>query len=249
MSPYVTITYMYMYVHVCTCMYMYNIGHVQPVDRLDLYAYGWGDFFLDIISRRSDSLIPVKNIYEKVIPGLKRNVLSARISKLQVKSEALSEPYISAMKKLGLVVTGASHFVGIVDFIKICKYFHVQPPDNLTKFYTINSEVNPEDVLRSFSSDPTEAQQGQGLQPSSSAVLPSHIHTGSGSALSGVGDGGDGGVGVMPLLSSVGPGPGGDESTAMNRELTASPLVTEEGEGFMCKCIVHMCIVLHVYNM
>lgn len=98
----------------------------------------------------------MKNIYEKVIPGLKRNVLSARISKLQVKSEALTEPYISALKKLGLVVTGASHFVGIVDFIKICKYFQIQPPDNLTKFYAINSSVNPEDVLSSFSAEKTE---------------------------------------------------------------------------------------------
>ena len=221
--------YMYNIMYTCTCI---HVGHVQAVDRLDLYAYGWGDFFLDIISRRSDSLIPVKNIYEKVIPGLKRNVLSARISKLQVKSEALSEPYISAMKKLGLVVTGASHFVGIVDFIKICKYFHVQPPDNLTKFYTINSEINPEDVLRSFAADPTDTQ-GQSLQPSNSAVVPSNIlpGSGSGSVVSGVGGDGGGGGGVMPLLSSGGAEHGdGSRRSGVNRELTSSPHVAEEGE-------------------
>ena len=130
-------------------------GHSQPVDRLDLYAFGWGDFYLDIVTRRSHSFIPVRNIYEKVIPGLKRNVLSARISKLQVKSEALTEPYISSMKKMGLVVTGASHFVGIADFVKICRYFHVEPPGILTKFGTITSEIDPEAVLRSFSGNQT----------------------------------------------------------------------------------------------
>ena len=128
-------------------------GHSQPVDRLDLYSFGWGDFQLDVVSRHTHSFIPVKNIYERVIPGLKRNVLSARISKLQVKSEALTEPYITSMKKLGLVVTGASHFVGITDFVKICHYFHVQPPASLAKFCNITSDADPEAILRSFSSE------------------------------------------------------------------------------------------------
>ena len=117
-----------------------------------------------MIARHSDSIIPVKNLYEKVIPGLKRNVLSARISKLQVKSEALMEPYVRALKKLGLVVTGASHFVGIVDFIKICNYFKTPPPDNLTKFYTISSEVHPDDVVRSFTFGKVDLQV-QSIQP------------------------------------------------------------------------------------
>ncbi|CAI8036655.1 hypothetical protein GBAR_LOCUS20519 [Geodia barretti] len=59
------------------------------------------------------------------------------------------------MKKMGLVVTGASHFVGIADFVKICRYFHVEPPGILTKFGTITSEIDPEAVLRSFSGNQT----------------------------------------------------------------------------------------------
>ena len=211
-------------------MYIVHVGHTQPLDRLDLYAYGWGDFFLDIIARRIDSLIPVKNIYEKVIPGLKRNVLSARISKLQVKSEALSEPYISAMKKLGLVVTGASHFVGIVDFIKICKYFHVQPPDNLTKFYTINSEVNPEDVLRTFSTEQAE-NRGQSFQPSG-GELPSHLQPDRGMQSSGSGGGG-------MLLSS---GQGDAMPSGVSVELSASPHVTEEGKMLTLVHVHSTCI-------
>ena len=223
---------MYMYNYICVV----HVGHSQPLDRLDLYAYGWGDFFLDIISRRSNCFIPVKNIYEKVIPGLKRNVLSARISKLQVKSEALSEPYISAMKKLGLVVTGASHFVGIVDFIKICKYFHVQPPHNLTKFYAINSEVNPEDVLRSFSVEQSEIQ-GLSVQPP---------HDGRGSTV-GVSQGGRG-VGSDGVLSvqgeevrpsSQGSGMGSDISTASHHS-TPDKGETAVSSGCTCTCTMHI---------
>lgn len=210
----------YFHVHVCTTC----VGHAQPLDRLDLYAYGWGDFFLDIIARRTDSFIPVKNIYEKVIPGLKRNVLSARISKLQVKSEALSEPYISAMKKLGLVVTGASHFVGIVDFIKICKYFHVQPPDNLTKFYAVNSEVNPDDVLRTFSSEKTE-NQALGLLPTGSLFPGSEVQPGNMQS----GAEGSGGA-VMVSSGQADARPDSRGTSSRNVDQSASPQTTEEGQ-------------------
>ena len=218
------------------------IGHAQPLDRLDLYAYGWGDFFLDIIARRTDSFIPVKNIYEKVIPGLKRNVLSARISKLQVKSEALSEPYISAMKKLGLVVTGASHFVGIVDFIKICKYFHVQPPDNLTKFYAVNSEVSPEDVLRTFSSEKTE-NQGLGLPPTGSLFPASEV---------GPGDMQEGSGGAVMVASGQGDArPDTRGTSSMSVDQSASPQTTKEGETVLIinmyctyTCILYTCTTM-----
>ena len=174
-------------------------GHPKPLDTIYLYAYGWGDFFLDVIARHSDSIIPVKNLYEKVIPGLKRNVLSARISKLQVKSEALMEPYITALKKLGLVVTGASHFVGIVDFIKICKYFKTPPPDNLTKFYAISSEVNPDDVLRSFSAGRGDLQvQSMQLSPMFSSDIGGQMPGSSGASCG------------VDMMSDLSPPSGGD---------------------------------------
>lgn len=226
------------------------------MDRLYLYSYGWGDFFLDIISRRTNSFIPVKNIYEKVIPGLKRNVLSARISKLQVKSEALSEPYITSMKKLGLVVTGASHFVGIVDFIKICQYFHVQSPNNLSKFYVINSEVDPQSVLQSFSNDPpinndNIFQQQQQQESSNDSLLVSHgqSNTSSGSEImsllstnTGQGEGGSGVVAGEMRPSSRGSGIGGEMNS------TSSPYEKGTQTLYMHTCTVY-CISYYIHTM
>ena len=94
--------------------------------------------------------MPVKNMYEKVIPGLKRNVLSARISKLGIRSLVFVEPYISALKKLGLNVTGSSHYMTIVDFVKICKYFKILAPDSLSHFSFITSDLEVEEVLQTF---------------------------------------------------------------------------------------------------
>lgn len=129
-----------------------------PVNTLTLYTYSYGDTVtLDVISRKEDSLIPVRNIYENVIPTLKRNVLSARISKLGVRSLALTEPYVSTLKKIGLKVVGSSHYVTILDFIKICKYFKHPPPESLAKFCFITSLMDPEDVVKSFSGTGTRS--------------------------------------------------------------------------------------------
>ena len=120
-------------------------------DTVCLYVYHWGTVSLDVITRKEEaSVIPVKNIYEKVIPGLKRNVLSARISKLGIRSLVFVEPYISALKRLGLNVTGSSHYMTIVDFVKICKYFKIVAPDSLSHFSFITSDLEVEEVLQSF---------------------------------------------------------------------------------------------------
>ena len=86
-----------------------------------------------------------------MLPGLKRNVLSARISKLGIRSLALTEPYVSTLKKIGLKVVGSSHYVSILDFIKICRYFKRPPPESLAKFCFITSQMEPEDVVKLFS--------------------------------------------------------------------------------------------------
>ena len=215
------------YIHVISLSSISSlIGHSQPVDRLDLYAFGWGDFHLDIVTRHSHSFIPVRNIYEKVIPGLKRNVLSARISKLQVKSEALTEPYISSMKKLGLVVTGASHFVGITDFVKICRYFHVEPPGILTKFCSVTSEIDPETVLRLFSTDQTTNQTPGSLvgDDAVSKMMGSTLNQSSG--IASLLGGGGGGMGEGERPSSRG-------SAMSGGDISASPHnVSEEGVYF-----------------
>ena len=63
-------------------MYIKHVDCAEPVERLVIYMYeyGWGDFFLIIFLRCSDSLIPMKEIYTKVIPKLKWRTLSTQAS-------------------------------------------------------------------------------------------------------------------------------------------------------------------------
>ena len=127
-----------------------NVGR-PPLDTLCFYNFHWGGASVDVITRNEDpTLIPVKNIYEKVIPGLKRNVLSARNSKLGVKSIVLPEPYVSTLKTTDLGVTGSSHYMTIPNFTRICSYFKHPPPDILMKFDFVTSKLDPEVVLPIF---------------------------------------------------------------------------------------------------
>lgn len=105
---------------------------------------------MDVLFNREGPLIPIKNIYERVIPGLKRNVLSARISKLGVKSITFVEPHLTTVKKFGLSVTGSSHYVTVPDFIKVCKYFKLVPPRNMPRLCDFTSRNAPDEILAAF---------------------------------------------------------------------------------------------------
>ncbi len=117
---------------------------------------------LDVLVTNSlPSYIPVKNVYQRAIPYLKQNVLSARISKHGIRSAVLSEPYVSTVKKLSMGLTGSSHYITISDFFKICRYFKHQPPEKLSNFQFVTSAVSTDDVLEMFNHP--ESARGQEL--------------------------------------------------------------------------------------
>ena len=95
-------------------------------------------------------LIPKRNLYLKAIPGLTLNVLSARISKLGIRSLVLPEPYVSTLKKLNLGLNGSSHYVTISNFVKICTYFKRKPPALVGKFDLVSSDLDPKEVVCLF---------------------------------------------------------------------------------------------------
>lgn len=123
----------------------------SPVDVLRVYQFKCGKEYIDIITRLNLApLVPIKDVYHKAIPDLKQNVLSARISKLGIRSLVLSEPYVSTVKKLNIGLTGSSHYVTIPDFMKICVYFKKTPSDYILKLDLILSSHAVDDVLRMF---------------------------------------------------------------------------------------------------
>lgn len=129
----------------------------SAIDTLCVYQFICGPEFIDILTRRdSTPLIPIKNVYVKAIPGLKQNVLSARISKLGIRSLVLSEPYVSTLKKLNLGLTGSSHYITVTDFIKICGYFRRSIGSFIANLDLILSTHAPGDVVRMFN-DPGSA--------------------------------------------------------------------------------------------
>ncbi len=100
-------------------------------------------------------------MYQRAIPHLKQNVLSARISKHGIRSAVLSEPYVSTVKKLDLGLTGSSHYITVSDFFTICHYFKQQPPNILMNFRFVNSGISSEDVLEMFNNP--EGMRGREL--------------------------------------------------------------------------------------
>lgn len=121
------------------------------MDTLCIYQFKYGKEYIEVITRRNlVPLIPIKNVYNKAIPDLKQNVLSARISKLGIRSLVLSEPYVSTVKKLDIGLTGSSHYVTVLDFIKICIYFKAVPDAYISKLDLILSLHPVEDILRLF---------------------------------------------------------------------------------------------------
>lgn len=122
-------------------------------DTLCLYSYHWGPTHIDIITRRSgQSLVPVKNVYGRVVPGLTRNAISNRIPKIGAKTIALPETHINTLKKLQLPITARSHYLLIEDFIRLCCYYKKTPPSNLSHFITVNASNNPAEVLQLLNS-------------------------------------------------------------------------------------------------
>lgn len=127
--------------------------HTAPPDVICLYSYHWGSTHIDIITRNQDNtVIPMKNVYGSVIPGLTRNAVSNRIPKVGAKTVALPEPHINALKKLHLPITARSHYLTVQDFSTVCTYYKRPPPRNLKDFGLITSCDNPADVLKHFNS-------------------------------------------------------------------------------------------------
>ena len=129
----------------------------SPIDLVCVYHYHWGPTTIDVLTRNNKAtLIPIRNVYNKAIPGLKQNVLSARISKLGIRSLVLPEPYVSCLKKLNMGLTGRSHYITIPDFIKICNYFKHPPPDDIINFTHVTSVVSTSNVLLLFNNPRVE---------------------------------------------------------------------------------------------
>ena len=128
-------------------------------DTLCLYSYHWGPTHIDIITRRTgQSLVPVKNVYGRVVPGLTRNAVSNRIPKIGAKTVALPDSHISTLKKLQLPITARSHYLVINDFVRLCCYYKKTPPTNLINFAQIFSSDNPAEILKTFNAEKPVAQ-------------------------------------------------------------------------------------------
>ena len=168
-------------------------GMTEKVDSVCLYAYQWGSITLDVVatSAPDSASIPMRDMYDKVIPDIKRNVLSSRMSKIGVHSHALLEPYVVALRKLGLTASARSHYIKVVDFIKLCQYYHRSPPEGLGCFSNVTSESPVDEVLRmvredSISLDANHGDAGEvpyvplgvkssgGSAPGSNYSTPSH---------------------------------------------------------------------------
>ena len=68
---------------------------------------------------------------------------------------------MSTVKKLGLGLTGSSHYITIPDFFKICRYFKHTPPEKLSSFQFVTSAVSTDDVLVMFNQP--ESDRGREL--------------------------------------------------------------------------------------
>ena len=123
----------------------------------------------------------------------------------------------------------------------------MEPPANLSKFYSINSDLDPQNVLQSFSSDSTEGSDSQGgvyRQPNSDGaggLLAPHRQANT--------SGGSGGGGILSLLGSGG-GMGGQGEGGMGGEGRPSSRGSAVGvespfeEGtyvYMYVCMYHTC--------
>ena len=130
-------------------------GGTERMDRVCLYTYQWGSISLDIVATTAadSASIPMRDMYDKVIPDIKRNVLSSRMSKIGIHSHALLEPYVVALRKLGLGASARSHYIKVADFVKLCQYYHRIPPEGLSSFSVVTSESPVEVVIKMAEND------------------------------------------------------------------------------------------------
>ena len=137
------------------------------MDTICLYTYHWGHTTVDIITMSdSDTVIPMKTVYGRVVPGLTRNAVSNRVPKIGAKTVALSEAHIAVLKKLQLPITARSHYLTVTDFIKVCQYYGRTPPRNMANFACISSRHNPAEVLKSFNTQhPVFPTPSMGVPP------------------------------------------------------------------------------------
>ena len=98
----------------------------------------------------ADTVVPMKTVYGRIVPGLTRNAVSNRVPKIGAKTIALSDAHIAVLKKLQLPITARSHYLTVSDFIKVCQYYGRTPPRNLANFVYITSRHNPAEILKSF---------------------------------------------------------------------------------------------------
>ena len=144
------------------------------MDSICLYSYHWGHTTVDIITMgNAGTVIPMKIIYGRIVPGLTRNAVSNRVPKIGAKTIALSEAHIAVLKKLQLPITARSHYLTVPDFIKVCQYYGRTPPRNLSNFACISSQHNPAEVLKNFNSQnqvfPTPLM---GVPPGGDRMMP-----------------------------------------------------------------------------
>ena len=159
------------------------------MDTLCIYQFACGPEYIDIIARKDLApLIPIKNVYLKAIPGLKQNVLSARISKLGIRSLVLSEPYVSTVKKLNIGLTGSSHYITVSDFIKICNYFRKPVESFVPKLDLVMSSQSPSEILCMFN-DPDTQASGDLLSRLTKEVAGTRRAVGGASGIPGIGGG------------------------------------------------------------
>ncbi|XP_019852573.1 PREDICTED: uncharacterized protein LOC109582347 isoform X2 [Amphimedon queenslandica] len=146
-----------------------------PPETICLYSYHWGSTHVDLITRiNGDTLVPMTNVYNRVVPGLTRNAVSNRIPKIGAKSIALPESHINVLKKLQLPITARSHYLTIVDFIRLCTYYKQKPPRNLSDFAQINSKSNPADILKTYNSQVVPSQPALASVNSHLSTPPAH---------------------------------------------------------------------------
>lgn len=142
-------------------------GLAEKMDKVCLYTYKWGSITLDIVATTTpdSASIPMRDMYDKVIPDIKRNVLSSRMSKIGVHSHALLEPYVVALRKLGLSASARSHYIKVMDFVRLCQYYHRLPPEGLASFSNVTSESPVEEVLKMAENDAASFGGQQGDAP------------------------------------------------------------------------------------
>ena len=230
-----------MCVHVSLNSMHFRAG-MSPVDTICVYHYHWGTATIDVLTRIDKAtLIPIKNVYNRAIPGLKQNVLSARISKLGIRSLVLPEPYVSCLKKLSMGLTGSSHYITINDFMKICTYFKHPPPEDVLRFTLVTSVVPPNEVLMIFNNPEAESSRKLLARLSEESKLKSAQE-------SLMGSGAAGGSGGHKKGTEGATGVGGSSGKRASKGGEVDESYINSGESMYMYMYMYMCIYTVSYT-